>query len=496
LPIMKLTLIYLLSCIIVCSKLPAQKVMPASIFGNNMVVQQGIKAPIWGTSKAHEKIVVHFNGQTKKVNADKDGQWMVKLAPMKAGGPFEMLISSGNDVVTYGSVYVGEVWLASGQSNMVVNLASVNDSEQEIASANYPEIRFFNVGYNISHRPLSTVKGQWQICTPENASKFSGAAYFFARALHVEKNIPVGIIASCWGASPAEAWISGEALITHQDFKDSIVKYNQLNEDWEQLYKNYLIEKEAEKKSKKPAVLPAEKNYPSALYNAMIAPFVPYGIKGILWYQGENNAKGTRAFQYRTVLPLLITDWRSKWANKTLPFAYVQLANFKAKNVEPIFNDDWATLRESQLLTLQLPNTAMVVTIDIGDAKTIHPTNKQDVGKRLYLAAKHLAYNGLETYSGPSYQSMTIAGNTATISFTHTGNGLEIRNNSLSGFAIAGEDKKFYWADAKIVRNKVIVSSHMVAKPVAVRYAWAINPFAQLYNMDGLPASPFRTDNW
>ncbi len=307
----------------------------------------------------------------------------------------------------------------------------------------------------------------------------------------------MGIIYSSWGATPSEAWTSGESLIHHPDFRDSVTRYQQLQEDWELLYSRFVEETEAVKKANngsKPPVIPVQKNYPTALYNAMIAPLIPYGIKGVIWYQGENNA--TRAKQYRSLFPLLITDWRNKWKNDTLPFLFVQLANFKARNSEPVFMDDWASLREAQAMALQLPHTAMAVTIDIGDAKNIHPTNKQDVGKRLYLAANHVAYHAPGIYSGPQYASMAIKDDKIELNFLHTGNGLVSRDEKLMGFMIAGADKKFYWADAEISGNKVIVSSREVLHPVAVRYAWASNPAAGLYNKEGLPASPFRTDDW
>lgn len=477
----------------------AQNITTASIFGNNMVIQQGINPPIWGTAKPNQKLTISFADKVQKTRADKTGKWMVKLPVMKAGGPFKMVISSGKDSIVYPSVFVGEVWLAGGQSNMQLLMTEVKNAGKEIADANYPSIRFFTVGMNISHKPLNTVKGEWQTCTPENARKFSAVAYFFARELHQQKQVPVGIIASSWGASPAEAWTSGEALLTYPAFKDSILRYQQLQADWELLYTNYLAEKEAFKTlpagSKKPPVLPLEKNYPSALYNAMIDPLVPYGIKGIIWYQGENNDK--RAIQYRSLFPLLINDWRTKWNNSNLPFVYVQLANHKVKIATPVFKDDWALLREAQLMTLKVPNTGMAVTVDIGEYNNIHPKNKQDVGKRLFLAANHLAYNNTtDTYSGPIYQSINITGSEAEISFTHIGKGLVIKGDTLTGFAIAGADKKFYWANAKVKGDKVIVSSPMVANAVAVRYAWASNPDALFYNLDGLPASPFRTDDW
>ncbi len=479
----------------------AQNITPASIFGNNMVIQQGINAPIWGTASPKEVLSISFAGSTQKTTADVNGKWMVRLAKTKAGGPYKMKIATKKDAIVYDSVFVGEVWLAGGQSNMQFRLSEGNNAGKEIADANYPEIRFFTVGLNISSKPLSDVKGQWLVSNPANARNFSAAAYFFARQLHLDKKVPVGIISSSWGSSPAEAWTSGISLLTNEDFRDSILRYQAAQANWEILYTNYLALRDSVQKNNlqstiKP-VLPAEKNYPSALYNAMIAPLVPYGIKGVIWYQGENNGNtAIRAFKYRTIFPLLINDWRARWNNDSLPFIYVQLANHKAKNPQPVMNDNWATLRESQSMTLKLPNTGMAVTIDIGDANNIHPKNKQDVGKRLYLAANHIAYHANNVYSGPRYLSMNMLADKIELSFEHVGSGLDSKGQALAGFAIAGEDKKFYWANAVIEGNKIIVSCKDVQTPVAVRYAWAVNPDANLYNKEGLPASPFRTDNW
>ncbi len=475
----------------------AQTIVPASIFGNNMVIQQGIKAPIWGMAKPNEMVTISIAGKKEKSKADAMGNWMLKLPKMKSGGPFKMSISTTTDSVVYPSVYVGEVWLAGGQSNMQFTLPECKNAGAEIAAANYPDISFFTVKLNMSATPLNQVNGEWLPCTPQNAKTYSAAAYFFARELHKDKNVPVGIIASSWGGTPAEAWTSSESLINYPVFKDSVIRYQNLQEDWSKLYSNFIAARDSIKKlnnGTKPPQLPAQKNYPTSLYNAMIAPLVPYAIKGVIWYQGENNAP--RALQYRTLFPLLITDWRTKWKNESMPFIFVQLANYKAKNEQPVFKDDWASLREAQTMTLSLPKTGMALAIDIGLANNIHPTNKQDVGKRLYLAAKHIAYNESVVYSGPQFVNMNIKESMIELSFKHEGAGLKSNCDTLKGFAVAGEDKKFYWATAQIEGNKVIVTCKDVTKPVSVRYAWASNPDACLFNKEGLPAIPFRTDDW
>lgn len=479
------------------TSLIAQNLKVASIFGDNMVLQQGINTPVWGTAKPGQDLRISFAGNSYEAKVNQDGKWLIKMPKIKAGGPLKMVVSTLEDSLVFIDVMVGEVWLASGQSNMQMKMPEINNAQKEVSEAKFNRIRFFNVALNISNKPLDQVKGSWKLCNPENAKQFSAAAYFFARDLHLDQNVPVGIISASWGATPVEAWTSGESLANHPDFKDSVKRYQKLEENWELLYSDFLKNSEVAKQSNnsiKAPVMPLQKNYPTALYNAMIAPFVPYGIKGVIWYQGESNA--TRAVQYRSLFPLLINDWRTKWDNEKLPFLFVQLANFRERNSEPVSSDNWTLLREAQTMALKLPNTGMAVAIDIGDAKDIHPKNKQDVGKRLHLAASHTAYNKPVVYSGPVYKKMIVKKNIAEINFNHVGAGLTSNGNPLSAFEIAGADKKFYWANAEIVGDKIILSSGNVPKPVAVRYAWSTNPAASLYNKDGLPAAPFRTDEW
>lgn len=474
-----------------------QHIKAASIFGDNMVLQQGINVPVWGTAKPNQSLTLSFAGNRIATKADENGKWLIKTPKLKAGGPLKMIISSDEDSLVFEYVLIGEVWLASGQSNMQMTLSEVNEAQKEISEAKFNKIRFFNVTRNISNQPLTEVKGSWKLCNPANAKEFSAAAYFFAKAIHLDQQVAIGVISASWGATPVEAWTSSESLINSTELKDSIKRYQKLQENWELLYRDFLKNTEAAKAAKntnKPPTIPKEKNYPTALYNAMIAPLVPYGIKGVIWYQGENNAP--KAMQYRSLFPLLITDWRSKWKDEKLPFLFVQLANFRERNSEPVFADNWALLREAQTVALKLPNTGMAVAIDIGDAKDIHPKNKQAIGKRLYLAASHLVYKKTIVYSGPLYQAMNIKNNKIEISFTHIGKGLISNGNTLTAFEIAGIDKKFYWANAEIVGNKIVLNSKDVQKPIAARYAWSSNPAANLYNKDGLPAIPFRTDNW
>jgi sialate O-acetylesterase len=388
----------------------------ASIFTDSMVLQQGVKSSIWGKSLANKTVTISLLDKKIVTKADDLGNWKAFLPKLKLGKPFEICIASNKEKISLRDVLVGEVWLASGQSNMQFNLGSNKNSAFEIKNANYPSIRYFDVEKNVSRVPLSTVKGNWKVCTPENAKRFSAVAYFFAKSLHLAKNVPVGIISASWGATPVEAWTSGESLATNADFKDSIAKYRSSQVDWQMKYQNYIIKRDEQISKGIPvSAIINEKNYPTALYNAMIAPLIPYAIKGVIWYQGENNAR--KAFQYRTLFPLLITDWRNKWNMPDMPFVYVQLPNFRAKNEQPVFKDDWTSLREAQTMALSLPNTAMAVTIDLGEEKHIHPTTKNEVGHRLFLAADHLVYGGTEIYTGPQYSAMRISNDKVELSF-------------------------------------------------------------------------------
>lgn len=622
------------------------KIQLPSIFSDHIVLQQKMQVPVWGNSLPNASIKVQLGGFISQTKANAEGKWMLRLPEMNAGGPFVMKIWD-TDTIRIEDVMIGEVWLASGQSNMAMTVSNiVANSEKEIAEANYPNLRFFNVNNTPASLPLQNMdKSEWKLCTSALVKDFSAVAYFFGRELLKNKKVAVGIIHTSKGATSVEAWMSSEMLKTHPDFtakvdefdtdpikwnaylkksmgadrlRDSISKaakvgiqmgvqqkdfddskWNvsqypmdmgsiKLNGYWGFVWFRKTIEisnktKLANLKLDIPITAnrfeiymngqPIEiKDYKSSgtqfffvnakqlnhgknvlairifqhwatgriglkdveanlvsmdnkikislagnwsynstiepevpqwqdyynkntvLYNGGIAPLIPFGIKGAIWYQGENNAG--KAYQYRTLFPMLIEDWRVRWGQGYFPFLFVQLANYRDKQAEPVDND-WAELREAQSLTLKYPNTGMAVTIDIGEANDIHPKNKLEVGKRLFLLAQSLAYGENIVCSGPVYQSMKNEASKIRISFTSIGSGLNtINNQALKGFAIAGEDKKFYWADAVIDGNSIIVSSIKVPNPVAVRYAWAANPDGNLYNKEGLPASPFRTDQW
>ena len=464
------------------------KITLPKVFTDNMVLQQKTEAPLWGKASPGKTvtIVTSWDKKSYTTTTAGNGDWQAKVTTPEAGGPYEISFSDGKKL-TLNNILIGEVWICSGQSNMEMPLAGwgmVNDYKNEIANADYPQIRLLHVEQATSNLPIDDLKetrAGWRVCSPETIADFSSVAYFFGRDLYKNLNVPIGLISTSWGGTIAEAWTSGAALEEMPYFKDAV---------------NDIRRVSAEKVTvdlKAPQQVKENPNRPTVLYNAMIHPIVPYAIQGAIWYQGESNSD--RAYQYRELFPLMIRDWRKQW-NKNFPFYFVQLANFMAKNNSPE-ESQWAELREAQLQTLNLENTGMAVTIDIGDAEDIHPKNKQDVGLRLALNAQAKTYGMNITYSGPIFDSYRIEGNKIRIHFEQTGSGLRSKNNAtLKGFAIAGPDHKFYWADAEIEGNDVIVSSPNVNFPTAVRYAWANNPECNLYNVEGLPASPFRTDDW
>jgi sialate O-acetylesterase len=437
-------------------------VKPNILFTDGAVLQRGQNVPVWGTADDGEKVTVEIAGQTATTTAQ-GGKWKVELKPLEAGGPFSMKISGDNEV-TVNNLLVGEVWVASGQSNMEWTLNASFQPEVEKPKANFPQIRMITAKKVASLTPLDEVQGKWQECSPKTVGGFSAVAYYFARDLHAKLGVPVGIINTSWGGTPAQAWTSAEGFEGQPELKGYADQ----------------IKAAAEK--------PPEKgpgpHFPGALYNAMIAPVIPYGMKGAIWYQGESNAGQSK--QYQTLFPAMIADWRTKWKLGDFPFLYVQIAPFKGQPPE---------IREAQFLTLaKTKNTAMAVITDYGDANDIHPKQKEPVGNRLSLAARALAYGEKIVYSGPLYKGMKAAGSEVAISLDSTGGGLVAKDGELKGFTIAGADGKFVPAKAAIKGDDVIVSAEGVAEPKAVRYGWENVPDVNLFNKEGLPASPFRTD--
>jgi sialate O-acetylesterase len=475
------TIVILLAC---TGYLQAKVVLPSN-FTDNMVLQQKERVLLSGTATPDQKVKIttSWNNKAYKAKAGADGTWSVRVATPAYGGPYTITFDDG-DVLTLNNILIGEVWICSGQSNMEMNIngtksggwGQVYDFEKEVAEADYPQIRMLTVKQTTSAVPLAQAavrESGWEICSPQTASSWSAVAYFFARTIYKKTGVPIGLIHTSWGGTIAEAWVSGGALKTMPDFKEKVEK----------------LEAEGE-----PAFKDKNPNRSTALYNAMIHPFLNFPVRGAIWYQGESNAD--RAYQYRELFSLLIKDWRAKWKNPKMPFYFVQLASFKKEKPEPA-ESDWAELREAQTMALSLPYTGMAVTIDIGDALDIHPRNKQDVGKRLALNALAKTYGEKVVYSGPVYQALVLEGNKARVRFEPQEGGLMAKDGAaLKGFAVAGADKKFYWATAVIDGNDIIVSCPEVATPVAVRYAWAHNPANNLVNKEGLPASPFRTDSW
>jgi sialate O-acetylesterase len=619
----------------------------SELFTDNMVLQRGIEVPVWGVTIPNSEVRIHLGEHRFSTRSDESGKWIARLPSMIAGGPYELKIIA-DEIIILKNVMIGEVWLASGQSNMEWSMNSgVIDTEQEIADANYPDIRFFQVPKNVSRLPLNEIKGgAWVSCSPVTVGNMSAVAYYFARELWLHQKVAVGIIQSYWGGTVCEAWTSQEMLANLEDFAGSVKKIQAGTEDWGHLqnkadelskvrgqieqtarigiekgvYKTDFNDEEWSKTSYpinmwhiglnwywgfmwvrkwidvpaemagKPAIInlgkiafeditwfngvkigndtdeknpreyeiPGElikpgknliairilsrygagrigtasavpelrstdsnikntvslkgewlynekyepefpvgteyQNQPSALFNGMISPLIPYGIKGVIWYQGESNAD--RAFQYQRLFPAMINDWRARWNLGNFPFLFVQLANYEQRNSEPA-ESDWAELREAQSMTLKLPNTGMAVSIDLGDAEDIHPRNKKPVGQRLYFSARSVAYGDNIVHSGPQYQNFRVEDDAIRIFFTNVGDGLTgVNGGQLKGFAIAGLDKKFFWAVAEINGNTIVVKSPQVVNPVAVRYGWEKNPECSLYNKEGLPASPFRTDSW
>jgi sialate O-acetylesterase len=611
------------------------------LISDGMIIQRDTKTKVWGWASPGEEITISFKGKLYKTITNKDGMWTIFLSPQKAGGPYTMTFSASNDMEV-NDIYFGDVWLCSGQSNMELTMERVRYKyAAEIETIDNPRIRQFEVPdrYNFKQAEEDVLSGQWISATPENIRKFSAVAYFFANELYQTYQVPIGLINSALGGSPAEAWISEGALkqfpvyynealyfkndsnITQIEAHDRKLQnswYSRLNNSdlglkqhwsnpslddshWPEMslpgywadkgleqtngvvwfrkeitLPNYMVSQPAEillgcivdadsvfinghfvgtttyqyppRRYSIPAnVLREGKNQitirvvnhagkggfvldkpyqvqvgnhvidlkgnwkyklgaaletlpgqtfirwkPLGLYNAMIAPLINYTIKGAIWYQGESNTKAPS--EYTALMTTLINDWRAKWGQGSFPFLFVQLANFMEAKQEPS-QSNWAELRQAQLETLTVPNTAMAVTIDLGEWNDIHPLNKQDVGKRLALQAKRLAYGNKKIIaSGPVFQSIERKGNCLVISFDHAGSGLRaVSKKSLKHFAIAGVDKNFVWANAKIEGNKVVIWNDVISNPVTVRYAWADNPAgANLYNKEMLPATPFE----
>ena len=491
----------LISCILfIAAVFSAHAVRLPAVINANMVLQRDMQVPIWGWGDAGERITVSFAGQSKSATVGKNGKWMLKLDKLEANAKPSNLTVKGNNEIKLGNILVGEVWICSGQSNMEWKVAQCANAKEEIAMANHSAIRLFDVpGHTVHPLPQDKGKGEWKVCSPSTISSFSATGYYFGRRIHKELDVPVGLVGSNWGGTRIEPWTT----------LDGFQSVPELSEQ-----------------AKSVAAYTADKKVggasPSAIYNSMVHPLTPYAMRGAIWYQGESN--GGEGITYYQKKHALVKGWRKAFQNPDLGFYWVQLCNFRKANVveikdpkkeesRPEGGDGWAKIREAQTQALDLKHTGMAVIIDLADANNpndIHPKNKQDVGGRLAQWALHQTYDKKNMVpSGPLYSGHKIKGNQVHLSFKNVGKGLmvgkkekleptkQIKNGSLKHFSIAGADKKWHWADAKIVGDQVVLSSGAVKTPVAARYAFTMNPAdANLYNKEGLPAGPFRTDNW
>jgi sialate O-acetylesterase len=481
-------------------------VKPNSLFSDNMILQRKTVLSVYGTATDKEKVSVEFCGQNVNTVA-KDGKWRVELQPLKAGGPFTMIIK-GNNRIEIKNVLVGDVWVCSGQSNMALPLGPLRgfkpivNWEQEAASANFPQIRQFHVKTKSTENPIEDANSNWVVCNPQTVLDYTAVGFFFARELHQDLSVPIGLLSSYVGGTVIDSWTPRDAMHQNPTLKPLVDHFYKQVDNYETVLANFrkdsvsLMEKwKAETitaKANKTA-LPRKPLAPVHPYlssrwgghfNAMIAPLQQYKVKGVIWYQGE--ADRFKAMQYRITFPLMISEWRKGWDIEKMPFLFAQIA--------PRF-DYPPEIREAQMLTFKNDShTSMAVLADCGDSLDNHPTFKQPVGHRLALGAKAIAYGQKITYSGPIYKSMKVVGNTIEVEFDFVGKGLEAKNGELKDFEIAGADKNYVPAKAIIINNKVIVSAMDIESPVAVRMGWFNYPHINLFNKDGLPASSFRSE--
>ena len=484
----------------------AEKLSLSSLFTDHAVLQRDIAVPVWGKAEPGAKLVVQFAGQEKPATADKDGKWSVKLDPLAAsaeGRALSVKTVEGNEAVARQDVLVGEVWVCSGQSNMGFKVAGAVNGLQAMKNANDSQLRLFAASARATAEPSDSIGGTWALDSTESVTNFSAVAYFFGIELRQKLGVPVGLIKSAVGGTVAEAWTPKADLELNPTLKplldkqaSHLVSYPKLLETYKQREAE-LIQQHADAAAKakaegkpeprkpQPPQDPAtDINRPTGLFNGSIAPLVPYAMRGVIWYQGESNS--ARGKEYQTLFPALITSWRKSWAQGDFPFLFVQITPHN--NMSP-------EIREAQRLTVQTTqNTAMAVTLDVGHPSDIHPQDKQPVGARLALAARALAYGEKVEYSGPDYDSLSVSGNKARLSFKHIGGGLVAKEGTLKGFTIAGSDNKFVEATTAIKGDHIVVFSDSVSAPTAVRYGWVNVPEASLWNKAGLPASPFQTD--
>lgn len=482
-------------------------------FGDHAVLQRGKPVPVWGWASPGDQVTVAFQGHQAEATAGADGKWTAVLPALTASSTPEDLVVSGSNTVTLHDIVVGEVWLCSGQSNMEFGIrdswSRVRNADEEVVAAHFPLIRQLRIDHVVSDTPAQRATNSgWKTANPMDVGNFTAVGYFFARDIHSALGVPVGIVMSPWGGTPVESWMSADCrhattlgAVIDQRWKDDLAKWTP--EKLAQYKADYAAWQKAQDQAmathtKNPLAWPpppatADSPYlPGGLYNAMIHPLEPFAIRGFLWYQGESNAG--RPSEYAELFGAMITSWRASFGQGDLPFYFVQLANYG--DPSKIENRSWAFLREAQQKTLALPNTGMAVTADIGEAEDIHPRNKQEVGRRLALIARAQVYGLAPEFIGPTLAGIQVEGSSIRVRFSHTGGELAVRGDSVASLEVAGEDKVFHPATAKVEVDTLVVGSPDVAHPVAVRYAWNNSPSANLYGLNGLPAVPFRSDSW
>ena len=483
--------------------LHAEVRLPHSL-SDHAVLQRRAPIHLWGWADPKEPVTVEFHGQTKKAVANDLGEWSLWLLPEQAGGPYTLTVRGAGAPIVLNDLLVGDVWFASGQSNMQFPLlgfpgnAVMKDSEKEIAAATHPQIRLLRVEDKASNYPVNDITTSWTECTPVTAKDFSAVAYFFGREIQEKEHVPIGLIDSSWGGTPVEPWISLDALTADASLMPALATWSKFADEQTALTAVRDAEKREDDaadaahqpKPKHPWHPMPESWQPGALYNGMIAPLTPYTIKGVIWYQGETNSKPDRAPLYNKLFSTMIENWREEWKQGQFPFLYVQISSF---NSPP---ENWGVLRDQQRRTLAVANTAMAVSIDVGQADNVHPPDKQTVGARLALAGLALGYGHAVEYSGPLFREATPDGASMRVYFDHAADGLHAKGGALAGFELAGKDKIFYPATATVDDGKqaVVVTSAQVTDPMYVRYAWQNVSTGNLYNAADLPASTFTSE--
>lgn len=476
------------------------------LFSDGMVIQRDKEVPVWGWADDNEPVTVSFNGQSITAIAH-NGKWSVRLKPMKAETKPQTMTVKGHNLVEVHDILIGEVWICAGQSNMEWDVRRTNGGKEAITSSNNDQLRICVVPHNVQHTPVDDVKVSWKQASPSAVSYASAVGYYFTSKLQKEMNVPVGMLQIAFGGTVIESWLSDEVLeampnkdkymnpkVMKAEYDEKISKLRPIIDAYERAKNSARVNKQPS--PPRPSEIPSEYKGATTIYNGEIYPIVPFAVRGVAWYQGESNAYPKRADTYYELLPAMIKLWRSDWKDPKLPFIIIQITPNRKPQTDA---NEWsgiAVIQDAQAKTAEkVPHTALVTTMDCAD-EDVHYWEKRPVGYRVFLAAQSLCYNHKTEYCGPIFKALKIKGNTCVIYYTHASKGLTSEGNKVTGFVIAGTDKKFYFAEAKIVGNTVEVSSPNVSAPVAVRYGWADFPKVNLFNKEGLPASPFRTDNW